>query len=103
MQQQRLQQAELLQQEQRRDISTAQLAQARMDADAQLAFNAELLAFASKHDLDLQVPSTTRTTGGGSRATSPLPAHRRLSRRPPRLASAPGGCDRRATSSGSRL
>ena len=72
VQQQRLQQAELLQQEQRRDISTAQLAQARMDADAQLAFNAELLAFASKHDLDLQVPSTTRTTGGGSRATSPL-------------------------------
>ena len=53
VQQQRLQQAELLSQEQQRNISSAQLAQARMDADAQVAFNAELLAFANKHDLDL--------------------------------------------------
>ena len=78
VQQQRLQQAELYSQEQQRNISSAQLAQARMDADAQLAFNAELLAFANKHDLDLA------SQDARSRATSPLGRAQALAATPAR-------------------
>lgn len=68
LQQQRIQTVELMSQEQRREASSALIAQHRLDADAQLAFNADLHAFANKFHLE---PPQSR-----SRTGSPLPTAR---------------------------
>jgi myosin heavy subunit len=66
LQQQRIQQVELMSLEQRREVSTVFLAQARLDADATLALNAELHAFASKVNVEPPEPRSL------SRSNSPL-------------------------------
>ena len=78
LQQQRLHAAELHASEQRREASSVQQAQARLDADAQLAFNADLLAFASRFELDAPPPRSRRSNAFAS--VSPV----RSMRSPPR-------------------
>ena len=73
VQQQRLHAAEQHAVEQRRDMSTVQRAQQRMDADAQIAFNAEPVAFASKYELDLRDGQVAGTVGAASALASGRP------------------------------
>ena len=83
--QQRLHTAELITREQRSEMSHAHLAQQRLDADASLAFNAEILAFASRLDLGEHVrqppppphagaPPAARARRWRSHAAAGLPA-----------------------------
>ena len=60
--------AELLSQGQRREVSSINAAQARMDADAHLQFNAEILAFART----MHVNMDSAAAKPRSRTTSPL-------------------------------
>ena len=81
LEQQRQRAADLVTQEQRREESSFYQAQARMDADATLAFNADLRDFARQFDIEPPPPSRSRAVSPLGRRVSPI----RIRASPPRL------------------